>query len=59
MPKGEYMMCVNCGNTKKGTYIFKCNHCGATFCGACSGGIMFAVCPKCKKHTGGQLGKIK
>ena len=59
MPKGEYLMCVGCGNTKKGTYIFKCNHCGVMFCSACSSGLLLAVCPNCKKYGGAKLGEIK
>jgi phage FluMu protein Com len=51
--KGIYKKCNDCGNTAKGTGIWRCNLCNHIFCEACqnTAGDWFQGprCPKCKK----------
>ena len=45
---GEYIMCPNCGNTKKGDNILRCSECNKAFCSSCmSRGMIKCACPAC------------
>lgn len=67
-----YSSCRNCGNRRKGTMIYQCNHCGKIFCDNCGRtedpGVLerifgqtesYIVCPKCKSWGLNTLGRIK
>jgi hypothetical protein len=50
--KGIYADCRDCGNTAKGTEVWRCNRCNHMFCEACKKDavdwFLGSICPNCE-----------
>lgn len=57
---GHINQCMNCGNTKEGGAIYKCQECGKIFCSNCM--TYYAIggsqCPNCKSTRKTKIGYI-